>query len=272
MGMNNRGQQWLKFTNYETEVGLKRLKLTIALAERLQKKFSRILKILDVGCGTGNMSIPLASLGHRVLGIDIDRPTIARAKELNPFKNASFIVSTIDDISKTRKFDLIICCEIIEHLHDPNSFLTSIVSHLTKSGNLIISIPNGYGPYEIIELIKHGWIRVFRRKKLGNIVDRIFYQYLISYHEKIAIRHDIESPHLTHYTLSQFKELISTRGLKIASLINTNYISGIFPLHLIPGRTFPIKNKFDYWDCIFSERIPSSMASGWYFELIKINK
>lgn len=264
--------QYLEYSNFRTEVQLKRLKLIVSLTEKLSKKSGRFLKILDVGCGIGNISIPLASLGHEVLGIDIDKPTIIKARELNSFKNAQFKVLTVDDIPRTRKFDIIICCEILEHLNNPNSFLASILLHLLNSGYLVISIPNGYGPYEITEFIKHCWVKIFRGTRLGNIGDRIFYQYVIPNQKKVTVSRDIESPHVDHYSLRRFYKLISENGLKITLMRNTNFISGIFPLYMIPSKMFSKKIKFEFYDCILSERIPSCMASGWYFELIKIKK
>jgi 2-polyprenyl-3-methyl-5-hydroxy-6-metoxy-1,4-benzoquinol methylase len=240
------------------------------LAEKLQKKLGRSIKIMDVGCGVGNMSIPLASQGNEVLGIDIDTPTILKARELNPFTNALFEVRTIDDVSKSKYFDLILCCEIIEHLNDPDSFLASVVSHLKNSGILVISIPNGYGPYEVVELFKHNLVKIIRSTKLEDAFKRIFYQYMIPA-QRISIDRDIESPHVAHYTLKRFFKLVSKHGLKISLMKNTNFISGIFPLNTIQSKKFPIKTKFEYWDCTLSERMPGWMASGWYFELTKIN-
>lgn len=263
-------QNYLKYSNFRTGIQYTRLKLTIELIEELQKKFGRLLKILDVGCGIGNMSIPIASLGHEVLGIDIDGPTIDKARQLNPFSNAYFKVLNINDIPRNNFYDLIICAEIFEHISDSKTFLTSVVSHLADFGHLVITIPNGYGPYEISELIKHFSVRIIRKTPFGNITDRIFYEYLTPQLKRsYSVKREIESPHVAHYTLNQFKELIQKHGLEIKMMRNTNFIMGIFPLNMIPSKSIPIKFVLEKWDYLFSNHIPSRMASGWYFELIK---
>lgn len=265
-------QNYLKYSNYKIGSQFKRLNLAVALAETLRKKLGRSLRVLDVGCGIGNMSIPIASLGHEVLGIDLDEPTIAKARELNQFRNARFEVSTMDDVPIGESYDLIICAEIIEHLHDANTFLASVVSHLTDSGSLIISIPNGYGSFEIIEFIRNCFGRIFHGSWFGHKAKRIFYRYLIPQQEKIVVRRDSESPHVAHYTLRQFKKFISEHGLRITFMRNTNFISGFYPLYTITSKMIPIKIAFDNWDCNLSDRLPHWMASGWYFELTKADK
>ena len=77
------------------------------------------LKILDVGCGTGEfITIPLGCLGVSVLGIDTHLPSIEYARKKNPFKDVTFECISIDELSDPQ-FDLIICSEVLEHLENP---------------------------------------------------------------------------------------------------------------------------------------------------------
>ncbi len=66
--------------------------LTFGEIQRLVDEFvpGQGLKILDVGCGRGYLSLELAREGHDVLGIDSDREMIQQAKKTmntDPYKS-----------------------------------------------------------------------------------------------------------------------------------------------------------------------------------------
>lgn len=101
-------------------------------------------KILDVGCGGGIASIPLAKLGAQVLGIDMIEENVeaasAYAKAKN-IKNAKYINSAIEDL-KSEKFDIIIVLEVIEHVLNLEIFIANIKRLLKPNGLLFVSTIN----------------------------------------------------------------------------------------------------------------------------------
>ena len=97
---------------------------------------------LDVGCGAGLLSEPLARLGAKVTGIDAAPEVIAVARQhaaatglAIEYRNAA--VEAIDG-----SFDLVTCLEVIEHVADPAAFLKSLAARLAPGGLLILSTPN----------------------------------------------------------------------------------------------------------------------------------
>ena len=106
--------------------------------------------VLDVGCGNGNNSRQLASLGFEVLGIDISNSTINEANRLNTYANLKFECIAAEKLSIVNKFDAIICSEVVEHLHQPTPVIKTLTKLLEKDGVLIVTVPNGYGPREVI--------------------------------------------------------------------------------------------------------------------------
>ena len=65
------------------------------------------LNILDLGCGTGRTTKPLAELGHTVYGVDISPNMIAKAKELHP--DIWFEVGTATSLNfKSNMFDVVL--------------------------------------------------------------------------------------------------------------------------------------------------------------------
>lgn len=131
----------------------KRLCFIIGAIETLrveQGKAASDLTILDVGCGTGIMiTLPLASIGYRITGIDIDRDSIDTAREVNPYANADFRhTDPAALLAAEGRFDVVIASEVLEHLVDPLPFLRTLRGLLHPGGILILTTPNGYGWFE----------------------------------------------------------------------------------------------------------------------------
>ena len=105
---------------------------------------------LDVGCGAGTLSLYLASKGNRVVGIDVARNAIdACTKSANLLglnKNTSFKVMDFPKQAPSKKFDLIILSEVIEHLKNDDLALKKIFLLLKRGGVGIISTPSKNAP------------------------------------------------------------------------------------------------------------------------------
>lgn len=101
------------------------------------------LDILDIGCGGGLVSEPLARLGGTVMGIDASGDAIEVAQAHQDLMGASLALSyqcaQPEDLLPAREssFDIITALEIIEHVADVELFLKSC-SRLLKPGGLLI--------------------------------------------------------------------------------------------------------------------------------------
>src|SRR5262249_43691253 len=107
------------------------------------------IAILDVGCGTGGLlSVPLALLGLRVHGIDLDSRSIEAATETVHrlgLANATFAHSDVTAID-TETFDAALCSEVLEHIPDYPRHLRLVVERVKPGGLVIVTVPNGHGP------------------------------------------------------------------------------------------------------------------------------
>jgi 2-polyprenyl-6-hydroxyphenyl methylase/3-demethylubiquinone-9 3-methyltransferase len=103
------------------------------------------LRVLDIGCGGGLLSEPMAKLGADVVGADATEKNIQVAKvhaNENDIK-INYIHTTAEQLAEAgEKFDIIINMEVIEHVSDINSFLSACRSLLNENGIMLISTLN----------------------------------------------------------------------------------------------------------------------------------
>jgi SAM-dependent methyltransferase len=114
--------------------------------------------ILDIGSGVGTIDFYLASKGKKVTGIEISENAvdIARknAKLFKLDKNIEFIVSEFPHKVRSKKYDLAILSEVIEHLENDKAVLKDIWKVLKPGGILIITTPSQNAPLYRMGLLK----------------------------------------------------------------------------------------------------------------------
>lgn len=102
-------------------------------------------RVLDIACGEGYGSAMLIhNSAATVVGMDIDRDTVARASRIYAHQGLTFMEGDIrkplelDDNS----FDVAVCFETIEHIAEHQDFLVELSRVLTDDGVLVISTPD----------------------------------------------------------------------------------------------------------------------------------
>ena len=102
------------------------------------------ISILDIGCGGGLLSEPMARMGASVTGIDASDKNIKIAK-LHSKKNKlkiNYICSSPEKLSLKKKFDVVLNMEIVEHVEDVDFFLKSCSNLLKKNGLMFVATIN----------------------------------------------------------------------------------------------------------------------------------
>ena len=113
----------------------------------LKNKDSLILEginVLDIGCGGGLISEPLARLGAKVTGIDASEKNI-KVADLHAKKNKLNILylnRSPEQMDESEKFDLILNLEIVEHVDDVNLYIQSCYKLLKKGGLMFTATLN----------------------------------------------------------------------------------------------------------------------------------
>ena len=107
-------------------------------------KSLRKINILDIGCGGGLLSEPMCRLGANVVGIDASDKNIEVAKfhaKKNNLK-INYICSSPETLRISKKFDVILNMEIIEHVDDIDYFIKKSSQLLKKNGLMFVATLN----------------------------------------------------------------------------------------------------------------------------------
>lgn len=99
--------------------------------------------ILDVGCGTGDLTIALAERGLSVTGLDFSSVAIEKAKERAKKSGvtATFHCGDLSTIKEGRKYKVIFCKLVYAFIPSKQEFLQKVKSILTDSGVFIVITP-----------------------------------------------------------------------------------------------------------------------------------
>ncbi|KPU45595.1 trans-aconitate 2-methyltransferase [Oxobacter pfennigii] len=91
--------------------------------------------ILDLGCGTGKLTVELAKNGAQVIGIDMSEEMIRKAKTNYPYLN--FHIEDATELKYENCFDTIFSNAVLHWIKDQKKLLSSIYKALKKGGKLI---------------------------------------------------------------------------------------------------------------------------------------
>lgn len=100
-------------------------------------------RILDLGCGTGYLTLPLLTRGHRVTGVDLSQEMLAALKPIIPATakdRATLKVMGVEDFIEAdiESYDAIVMSALLHHLYDYESTLRRICAKLSSGGCLLI--------------------------------------------------------------------------------------------------------------------------------------
>ena len=102
------------------------------------------LKILDIGCGGGLISEPMARMGGLVTGIDASEKNI-KVAELHSKKNnlkINYLNKSPEQLKEFEKFDIILNLEIVEHVDNVDLYIDSCYQLLKKNGLMFTATLN----------------------------------------------------------------------------------------------------------------------------------
>jgi 2-polyprenyl-3-methyl-5-hydroxy-6-metoxy-1,4-benzoquinol methylase len=96
---------------------------------------------LDVGCGTGSLSVVMAEMGHSVAGIDLSPAMIERAKAKAAAAKQTIhfqVMNAARPDFPSASFDVIVCRHLLWVFSDPGAVLRHWAGLLRPKGRLIL--------------------------------------------------------------------------------------------------------------------------------------
>jgi len=129
-------------------------------------------KVLEIACGTGELVSWMASRGARVVGCDISEQALSKACRRGAGEYAACDIHHLP--FGDREFDVLVCCETLEHTLDPDAALRELRRVAKPGGLLLLTTPsylNTYGLY---------WIYLRLRGRTFGVagiqpIDRVFF-------------------------------------------------------------------------------------------------
>lgn len=161
--------------------------------------------VLDAGCGDKGGYILTTPIGIQGVGLDIDRRNIRqsakRSKELQ-LHHLSFLVGDLEKIPfRKKRFDVIVCCDVLEHVKNSENVIKEFASSLKKGGKLVICTTNAFNPAMFIDGILP--------KKVSDMIIRRF-----------GVFHYERTYRLNPWN---FAEKLHRYGLKVETLLMAGY-------------------------------------------------
>ena len=112
--------------------------------DKEKKLLLKNLEILDIGCGGGLISEPMARLGGNITGIDAGEKNIKVASLHSKKSNLkiNYLNKSPEQLAEKEKFDIILNLEIVEHVENVDLYLRSCHNLLKKNGLMFTATIN----------------------------------------------------------------------------------------------------------------------------------
>lgn len=218
-------------------------------------------KILDIGCGNGNIAVPLAVMGFDVTGIDVSDAAIKASRSAADEVNVRLKLLVGDVASAAGQYDAIVCSEVLEHQSDPERLLKNIQGKLASNGILLLSVPNGQSLEERLR-------RFLNHSRFGLAFKNVIKKWIGSG----MVQSPAQDPHIQFYTYRELTSQLRKSNFWIMGSENAAVWFKEF-FYLI-GRAWMKRGSrffhaFDAWDNSLAGYWPRFAADGWLLELQK---
>ncbi len=176
-------------------------------------------KILDIGCGSGELANELSKSAKQVVGIDLSKEWINHCKKSYNNKNLNFIQANANNLkfSKNNFFDIVVMNMVLPNIYTSNGIrkiFSEIKRVVKKSGDVIFS---DLHPLCIMTKEegnrKQKYSKNFSYFKDGNKFSAII---------KLPNNKEIEFSD-SHWSLTFYTDILSEKNMYIKKIIESNY-------------------------------------------------
>jgi 2-polyprenyl-3-methyl-5-hydroxy-6-metoxy-1,4-benzoquinol methylase len=251
MPTQRRLAEFISASAYTDPVDIKKLRFIYGALEKYVRSSGKSfedLHVLEVACGTGEITLSLASLCCQVTAFDIDQKAVEYLQARIEDRKISNLTVTVDDgctFDDGRVYDIVVASEVFEHVLEPARLAGSITRRMGRGSYLVVTTPNGYGPWELKNRID---VRSHMRK--WNALRRLL--------GKTPYVRGAGADHCQFYMRRDLVSLFASFSLTLIDFAKSDSFLAIFrPLrrnHLLQSADTRLADTMPYW-----------LASGWYF-------
>ena len=238
---------------FERIADIKRLDF---ITEVLRNKLPSDAEVLDVGCGNGVISRSLGDKGFKVQGVDVSEKAIERARMLNKNSNVKFdVISAEQLVADGKQYHAVICSEVLEHLNNPQILLTTLRDILKDNGVLIVTVPNGKGPREVLVTKP-----VISLQKKNNWTWKTLQKVKTAFgYSGTTVQSAADDlTHIQFFTKSSLEKLAKKNKFSIVRFGKTNFIDDVFPFSFFTKKIKTLQK----WDSTLADKLPYRFTGG----------
>jgi SAM-dependent methyltransferase len=220
--------------------------------ERVRR--GRPLSIVDVGCGTGEaLTVPLARDGHATVGIDVHFPSLQVGQH---FDTARFLCGDTRAL-RSGTLDAAVCSEVLEHVGDPRALLADVRRLLRPRGLCLVTVPNGYGPYQATDRAGKLAHRAFQSLGLEGSSTRQRTPLVAGYD---SLNHSSE--HVQFFTRRALRRHFAATGFDEVAYEGRTFLCGA-----LLSEALALHKALVHANERAGSVLPSALISGWMFAL-----
>ncbi len=189
------------------------------------------IRVLDAGCGRGDVSTYLAErhATWNFLGIDSEQDRVDKATKIGSelgLKNVRYQTGDLCRLPFDSEFDVAVCLDVIEHIEDDVAALASMVRALKPGGYLIISSPSAPQPSHLPTVAWREKKTGFKPSDIGHVREGYSLQLLKERFEKAGAE-----PVKLRFTYGKFGTLAFDLFFSIGdSSPNPIVFAGMYPI------------------------------------------
>ena len=140
---------------FRAESGHVREKMTAEIVDHIDSHLSTALRVVDIGCGAGDL---LAEVRRRrpqavLAGLDYSGKAVESARLAVPGSDLRQFIINRELPFDSHQFDLVMCCDVLEHLEHPRDVVAELVRICRPGGLVAIVVPDG----DVDQFFGHYW-------------------------------------------------------------------------------------------------------------------
>jgi 2-polyprenyl-3-methyl-5-hydroxy-6-metoxy-1,4-benzoquinol methylase len=232
--------------------------------EWIRERLDHSRRAVELGCGTGYMlTYPLRTWGFNVVGVDLDEPSIAYGRGVLAQAGIDPEALQVRDLRDLDgPIDTVIASEVLEHLDDTelDAMLDLIHDRLAPDGQLLVTVPNGYGWFELEAALwfRTGFDALARRFPLNRMIGAYRARAVGGYEDAAHPSTVADSPHKQRFTLRRIRRLLEAKGFEVRDVTGSVLFAGPFSNKLFTGM-----RRVMAWNARLGDRAPA-FASGFF--------